>query len=532
MARHHGARLIALVTAVATTLALGGCDLGRGPLVRTTVAVSPLGRHGTTLVLYDTSGQYGALGELYAIQVKNLASHFGTVTAHPATGYRKGEDSRYTATVYIGSSYGEPLPTAFLDDVAAAHSRILWINENYWQVTARHPDIDAVRGFTVGQPDDTPVTQVRYRGVDLTRDLANTAGVARLTVRNPAVATAVAEAVHADGSTVPWGVRSGNLTYLGEIPFAYLGPDDRYLAFADLLFDLLAPTTPVRHRALVRIEDVGPNADPAQLRAVADFLASRKIPFSVAVFAEYDDPAGRYSGGTPVHLRMRDAPAVVAALKYMIQNGGTLIAHGYTHQYAGGPNPYGVSAGDFEYYKAHLAADDTVVLDGPVPEDSAAWASGRLADARAEWAAAGLPRPDIFEFPHYAAGPIDYQTISAQVTARYERAMYYAGSLSGTTLDPTRYASQFFPYPVRDVYGAAVIPESLGNVETQGFNQHEARLPAQILESARRQLVIRDGVASFFYHPFLGTGYLAQLVEGVQALGYTFAPASDMILQP
>jgi len=57
-------------------------------------------------------------------------------------------------------------------------------------------------------------------------------------------------------------------------------------------------------------------------------------------------------------------------------------------------------------------------------------------------------------------------------------------------------------------------------------------LPAQILESARRQLVIRDGVASFFYHPFLGTGYLAQLVEGVQALGYTFAPASDMILQP
>ena len=50
-----------------------------------------------------------------------------------------------------------------------------------------------------------------------------------------------------------------------------------------------------------------------------------------------------------------------------------------------------------------------------------------------------------------------------------------------------------------------------------------------MLASARRQLVVRDGVASFFYHPFLGLQYLPQLVEGIQQLGYTFVPATTLL---
>jgi uncharacterized protein YdaL len=216
----------------------------------------------------------------------------------------------------------------------------------------------------------------------------------------------------------------------------------------------------------------------------------------------------------------------------MVAHGGTLVMHGDTHAYAGGPNPYGVSAEDYEFMRAHVDGTNKVVLDGPVPGDSAAWAASRVAAARAQWTAVGLTPPAIFEFPHYAASAVDYRTVSADpgIVARYERAMYYAGVLSGGPVDPTRYAGQLFPYPVRDVYGAAVIPETLGNVEQRGYNQNEARLPAQILDSARRQLVVRDGVASFFYHPFLGLQYLPGLVEGLQRMGYTFVPATDVIM--
>jgi hypothetical protein len=74
------------------------------------------------------------------------------------------------------------------------------------------------------------------------------------------------------------------------------------------------------------------------------------------VFVEYDDPKGVYSGGQPVRRRLRDTPLVVAALKDMAAHGGTLIAHGYTHAYDGGPNPYGVSGEDFELFRPVLSS--------------------------------------------------------------------------------------------------------------------------------------------------------------------------------
>ncbi|HWX10127.1 MAG TPA: hypothetical protein VNY33_09115, partial [Gaiellaceae bacterium] len=71
----------------------------------------------TTLVLYDSTGPYGWLGELYAIAAGNLASHFGPWKSEPVAAYQAGQISQYTATIYLGSTYDEPLPTAFLDDV-------------------------------------------------------------------------------------------------------------------------------------------------------------------------------------------------------------------------------------------------------------------------------------------------------------------------------------------------------------------------------------------------------------------------------
>ena len=42
-------------------------------------------------------------------------------------------------------------------------------------------------------------------------------------------------------------------------------------------------------------------------------------------------------------------------------------------------NPYdGVSADDFECYLAHIDASNNVIYDGPVSEDSQAWAQSRI----------------------------------------------------------------------------------------------------------------------------------------------------------
>jgi uncharacterized protein YdaL len=485
---------------------------------------------GTTLVVYDNTGPYGWLGEVDAIQTANLVSHFGSWTAHPVGEYTAGELSGYTSVVYVGSTYDEPLPAAFLDDVTATRIPVLWMYNNIWQLTDRDPDFAATRGFHWKQLDTSPVSQVHYKGTSLTRDPQSDGGIMEQDIDDPAKASAVATAVRADGTTFPWAVRSGNFTYVGEIPFDYVDHDDRYLAFADLLFDLLAPATTERHRALVRIEDVGPNADPKNLRAVADYLYSRKVPFSVAVYPRYRDPKGAANSGRAQDYALADRPEVVKALKYMQARGGTLLMHGYTHQYGNSANPYnGVSAADFEFYRTHVDGTDNVVQDGPITGDSTAWMNGRMSSAKEAFHAAGLSAPTIFEPPHYAASATDYKAITATLGKRYDRGLYFPGVLKGGTVDYSKPTDQFFPYAVRDVYGAAVVPENLGNVIPVGYNNNESRSPADIVASAKRNLVVRDGTASFFYHPYLGTDHLKAIVEGLQGIGYTFVPATAMI---
>ena len=185
---------------------------------------------------------------------------------------------------------------------------------------------------------------------------------------------------------------------------------DRYLAFCDLLFDTLAPTTTIRHRALVRLEDIDPTYDPTVLRNVANYLSSQGVPFGFQMIPYYTDPLGYYTGGVPETIRLRDAPALVNAIRYMQQHGGVLIEHGYTHQYSNVANPYtGVTGDDCEFFRLTLNPDFTLNYLGPVPEDSAAWATNRVTAAAQEFAAAGLAAPGMFTFPSYLASATDWK---------------------------------------------------------------------------------------------------------------------------
>jgi uncharacterized protein YdaL len=289
--------------------------------------------------------------------------------------YAAGELDGYAAVVYLGSTFDEPLPTPFLNDVLAGSRPVLWVGSNIWQLVSQDPTFAADFGFTTTFYDTSPVSRVDYKGTALTRDLLNGGGIVGVQINDPTRAQVLATAVKGDGSTIPWAVRGANLTYVGESPFSYVTGNDRYLAFADLLFDLLAPSTPRRGR-----------------------------------------PAGEKE-----------------------QN--------------------------------------------------------RLNSAFTLFSRNGLGTPTVFEPPHYAASAVDYQTIAGRFTTRYDRGLYFGGLLSGGPIVPARLNGQYFPYAVRDL---------------------------------RRNLVVRDGFASFFYHPYLGTPTLAEVVDGLTQLGYTFVPAPSV----
>ena len=488
-----------------------------------------------TLVLYDSTGQWGWLGEAYGVMAGNLVTHGSKYTLHAAVNYVAGELNGYTGLIYVGSTYDEPLPTALLDDVLATTKPVLWMNDNIWQLSARAANFAGQYGFTPMYFDFSNTLSVTYKGVTLQRNaLAVPSGLLQTVINDATKATAVATATNDTGGTVNWATTGANLTYIGEIPFSYTGMNDRYLAAVDLIGHVSNPSMLARKRALVRIEDVGADADPAELRAIADYLFSKNVPFSVAVIPYYLDPNGYYNNGVPVATHLYQASSVVSALRYMQSKGGTLLMHGYTHQYSNIDNPYsGVSADDFEFYLAHIDANNYVVMDTPVPVDSASWAQGRLTSGLQEFTRAGLTVPNVFEPPHYAASAIDYQVFHTQFPTLYQRGLFAYGwcpnGVCGSgTPDYTRIYGQFYPYLVRDVFGSVVVPEGLGNVELVEFNNNPPRFPADILASATCNTVIQDGVQSFFFHPYLNISYLKQIVAGLQAMGYTFVPASTV----
>lgn len=521
----HGVAAVALVAATIAVVAPSAVrvvadELSIGRLLTSQIKVPPwtcpIGRvpalHRRVLVLYDTAGRYASYSAQAGILAANFVSQFARPARRPVSTYRRGEMAHYAAVVYVGTSYGQPMPRAFLSDVRAGKRPVLWIGGNAYKLT----DAAYVRkhGWQATPNVVRHFTTVIYRHVHLTIDNNNLNGI---DVVHPRKLKVLGVAVAASGRRVPWAVRSGELTYVAEVPLDSEGGQDRSFAVADMMAGLFGPVRH-RHRILLRLEDVGPMADPTQLRQIADLLAAKKIPFSIAVYPLYVGPVNQHPRA---RISLEDRPAVVDAIKYMLSVGGTLVLHGYTHQLGDKPNPNnGESGEDFEFYRVHYNAKHVLIYDGPVSKHPAAWTRHRIELALAAMHAAGLPRPELWQFPEYGAAPVDYRVAASMFVARFERVSYAAGPPGHQDL--ATLTEQTPPYLVRDIYGGPVLPETLGYVTGPHIPRNGSGSINAILAAAAAQKVVRDNVAGVYYHPFLGTGPLRRLVDGLRHEGYRF----------
>jgi uncharacterized protein YdaL len=482
-----------------------------------------------TLVLYDDTGKPAFAGELFATWAGTLASHFGPWTAKPVSRYEPGELHRHRAAIYMGTDPRAVPPRAFLDDVAADRTPVLWILGDIGRLAARAPARAAAQGWRAGPVEAAGAVAIEYRGERLKRHPADVGVVRGLVVSERGAAQVLARGVRRDGSTFPWAVRAGKLLYVAENPFTYAEEGGRWLAAADLMYELLEPARPERHRALVRLEDVSPATPPRSIRAFADALHALGAPFSIALIPVFEDPHGVWlHDGVPRRIALRDRPETIDALRYALDRGGSLVLHGYTHQHGADRNPYDAQSGaDYEFWRAHLAADGRVVLDGPPAEDSARWAADRVRRGLEEIAAAGLPPPVAFEYPHYAGSAEASRGIAGVLPVAYHRGLYFPGLLTGAP-DLSRPFEQPVPYVVKDLYGFTVLPENCA-FYSPGAGPPLARGAADIVANARAARVVRDGFASFFFHPTFSPEELEPIVRGIQAAGYRFVSPAEAI---
>lgn len=516
----------------------------------------------STLVLYDADGEYPEDAELYAIATANLATHFGEAEVKDVADYTADTMDIFDAVIYVASEQGTTPPKAFLDDVREGMVPVLWADQNIDDLARSNSpdpaDFIAQYGWDPTQPltvNSEQVEAVTYKDRRMQRHTGGTDEVNAPRIVDPSAVQVLASGICGDpakptdcaggdpahpGTELPWVIRSGNLTYIAELPLNYTDRNEMYLVFSDLYYDLLAPGTAPRRQAAVRLEDVGPEANPSQLRAVADYFHAQGVPFQVAVMPVQIDRTKDKEGW--YGLSLKDTPEVVEALKYMQERGGTLIQHGTTHQYGNIDNPYsGRSGDDYEFYHYGCSAtelppyefetcenDSYVRKIGPLPQDSVEDHKERIAQGRQIMIDAGLGEPKIFETPHYTASVNAYVAMSELYDARYEQTEYYAGMLSGREISPEHDFGQFFPYTVQDIYGTTVYPENLENITLKEQNNHPARSPEVLLERAEANLAVRESTASFYFHPFLDLKYLDEVVTGLKDMGYTFVPVTEL----
>ena len=437
----------------------------------------------TVLIVYDGPTDYQAKGAIHALFVENLLGHFGmTGEIVPSGQYQPGMLQRYHAGFYIGVTAAATVPEALIADIRSYQQPFAWLGQHV-ESLVNTPEGRRQFGFAWQEYNRyLGITGVMYKDTLLPKHEPDLSIVSVTDKKNVQVA---ATAVTKDNASYPYVLHRNRFWYFADSPFAYPDEGGHYLAFCDLLHDILEVQHAAEQRALLRIEDVSVDDDPVELRRVSDLLESYHVPFQVAMIPIFKSPSKE------IEVRLSDRRSFVDSLHYMVARGGTIVMHGVTHQYRG------ESGDDYEFW------DDTG--DRAVAGDSTEFVMRRLQLGLQECFAAGI-FPVAFETPHYAASETDYRALMRVFTLFYDR----------TISTPSLSSQQYFPYPLVDHWGRQVLPEDLGYVPIENPQSRE------ILQAARNLRVVRDGVASFYFHPFMNIKLLEQLVNGVRDLGYRF----------
>lgn len=438
------------------------------------------------LVLYDPGSNKND-----AIQTGELLRHFKTrVELKSLEQYSPGLLRNYDHTFYVGGEGGTVIPVELIKDIENLQTTFCWLGLNLDQLLS-HPSLSQKLGLRFKEAVEDIFVEVKYKQKDLPKKEPWTQVVE---IINPHRCRMLAEA-YSEGKSekVPYAVRSGRFFwFFADLPTAYAVEGGKYLVFADLLHDILNENHLSGNSAMVRIEDVHPLTDPGTLKKIADFLYRQKVSFQVAITPFYVNPEEN------LNISLSERPALISALKHMVRKGGTLIMHGVTHQ------RFLETTTDYEFWDP--------VNDGPVQGQTKNMMRQRIEMGLRECWKNDL-YPLIWETPHYAAPQEFYSLIAGIFSLAMERKQ---------TIDK-RGTDQYLPYGLLpDRFGQLMIPENLGYVPLENPD------PDLILKPADKMKTVRDGVASFFFHPFVDLEVLKTIVRQLKKDGFEFTNAASL----
>lgn len=259
--------------------------------------------------------------------------------------------------------------------------------------------------------------------------------------------------------------------------------------------------------ALMRLEDISPggyysdSVNLEKLRIISDLLASRGVTFHIAWIPRHIDPSSGYDCD-PASNNSLYASEFIYTLDYLINHGGIVGLHGYTHQYKKSRTGEG-----YEFFS-------TTELKVP---SSPKYARKRIEKSIESANTLGI-KYYFFECPHYAASPNQLKEIE-----KYFQYIYQPN------LDYNIKTNNGLVIKQNNVY---YVPTPLGYY-SKGNNITD-----------KLNMISDKTLASFFFHPMIEFKYinlkendeyeysnespLHNIVDAFEKKGYKFESISNL----
>lgn len=268
----------------------------------------------------------------------------------------------------------------------------------------------------------------------------------------------------------------------------------KYLIFSDILHEIFTEKHKPGKKVYLRIEDIHPGRSPENLRKIADYLEKKGVPFMAVVIPVYINPQNNQK------ISLTSQPELVQALKYMEKKGGSIVQHGYTHQF------YEDTSGEgFEFWD--------IKRDKPLKVNYQEYIYKRVTKGLNIFTYNDL-YPLAFIPPHYAMPQTGYDELKK----------YFSTVIGQIQTSDGRFNSASFPYRVENTnLFNRVLPEHLGYIASN----KEKSSTKSIIRKAKELSVVRDVETGVFFHPFIDIKYLFQVVNNLREMGYSFSDLRD-----
>lgn len=309
-------------------------------------------------------------------------------------------------------------------------------------------------------------------------------------VKSKAVSNKVIGSIDDTLNKYPYIINDKNLFYVSKLDLDGV----LFYIFCDSLNDIFNIKKFDKGSIFVRIEDVHAFRDPKNLVDIADYLSSKDIPFAIALIPAYVNPKNHKI------ITLSESPEVVKAVKYMQDKGGTVILHGYTHQY----KKEEVTGEGYEFWDGEK--------DAPLNEDMEVFVKNRVLSGLRICIENGI-YPLAFEAPHYAIESEGYKELKK----------YFSTYVGQHQNNDKKFSTNTYPYVIRDTEEFNIfIPENLGYIDPEDNFTFQ-----DIKEKLDKVSIVRGFSGGFFFHSYLDIEYLKYTIEYLEKQNIKFMNLRD-----